>query len=367
MPDWRYRRFDAAAAALDERLRRLKALFVELLLRTDGDAEEALRWLEQIGRRHGLFDERLSIEDFERHLQGDKSVARDREGVLRLTPTGERLLRTSSLDAVFGSLRGDRTGGEHRVPAAGQGTERLPETHAWSFGDSLALLDGPGSLSAALRRSGLDEFALREEDLAVFETEHVTSCATVLLVDVSHSMVLYGEDRITPAKKVALGLTELITMRYPKDDLRVVLFGDTAWEVPLVELPYCGVGPFHTNTRDGLRLARRILRRKKQANRQILMLTDGKPSALTEADGSLYKNPFGLDERIVNKTLEEAALCRRQGIPITTFMLTEDPTLVEFVEQFTALNKGRAYFSRADRLQSFVLVDFLRNRRRNVR
>jgi uncharacterized protein with von Willebrand factor type A (vWA) domain len=180
-------------------------------------------------------------------------------------------------------------------------------------------------------------------------------------------MVLYGEDRITPAKKVALGLTELITTRYPKDDLHVVLFGDTAWEVPLAELPYCGVGPFHTNTRDGLRLARRILRRKRQANRQILMLTDGKPSALTDEDGRIYKNPFGLDERIVNKTLEEAVACRRQGIPITTFMLTEDPTLVEFVERFTALNKGRAYFSRADRLQSFVLVDFMRNRRRRVR
>ncbi|MHC5211275.1 MAG: vWA domain-containing protein [Planctomycetota bacterium] len=367
MPDWRYRRFDAAAAARDERLRRLKSLFVELLLRTDGDVGEALRWLAELGRRHGLFDERLSIEDFEKRLFGDKAVAKGPGGMLRLTPSGERMLRTASLDAVFGSLRGDRTGGEHRVPRAGQGTERLPETRAWSFGDALDLLDAPSSLSAALRRSGLDDLALREEDLHVFETEQVTSCATVLLVDVSHSMVLYGEDRITPAKKVALGLTELITTRYPKDDLHVVLFGDEAWEVPLSELPYCGVGPFHTNTRDGLRLARRILRRKKQANRQILMLTDGKPSALTDEDGQVYKNPFGLDERIVNKTLEEAVACRRQGIPITTFMLTEDPTLVEFVERFTALNKGRAYFSQADRLQSFVFVDFLRNRRRRVR
>jgi uncharacterized protein with von Willebrand factor type A (vWA) domain len=187
------------------------------------------------------------------------------------------------------------------------------------------------------------------------------------MVDVSHSMILYGEDRITPAKRVALALCELITTRYPRDSLHVVLFGDTAWEVSWDRLPYIGVGPFHTNTRAGLQLAQEILRRKKQSNRQIFMITDGKPSALTEPDGSIYKNPFGLDRRIVNKTLDEAANCRRLGIPVTTFMLTDDYPLVEFVERFTRANRGRAYYSQPDRLGDFVFVDYIRNRKRRVR
>ena len=189
----------------------------------------------------------------------------------------------------------------------------------------------------------------------------------MLLLDVSHSMILYGEDRITPAKRVALALCELITTRFPKDSLDVVLFGDTAWRVSMDQIPYLSAGPYHTNTRDGLRLARDILRKKRQANRQIVMLTDGKPSALTEPDGEVYKNPFGLDPRVVNKTLEEAEACRRLSIPITTFMLTSDPLLVEFVEDFTRVNRGRAYYSELDRLGSFVLVDFVRNRRSHVR
>lgn len=366
MPAWRYAKFDAAAAAREDRLRNLRRLFVELLLRTNGDVNEALSWLEQIAERHGLFDAALSLDDFKRWLQGGGSVAADPGGMLKLTPTGEKLLRATALDSVFSALKRGEAG-DHRVPAAGDGGERLPETRPWAFGDALERLDGTGTISAAIRRTGLDDFALIEEDLAVFETEQHAACATVLLLDVSHSMVLYGEDRITPAKKVALALSELITTRYPKDALHVVLFGDTAWEVPLRDLAYCGVGPFHTNTRAGLRLAREILRRRKQPNRQIFMLTDGKPSALTDDDGRIYKNSFGLDEQIVNKTLEEAVACRRQGIPITTFMLTQDPTLVEFVERFTVANKGRAYYSSADSVESFVFVDFLKNRKRRVR
>ena len=208
---------------------------------------------------------------------------------------------------------------------------------------------------------------LREEDLEVYETEHLSSCATVLCLDLSHSMILYGEDRITPAKRVALALTELVRTRYPKDYLAVVTFGDDAEEVPLDRLPYVSVGPYHTNTRGALRLARSLLARRKQKNRQILMVTDGKPSALTERDGEVYKNPFGLDRRVVSKTLEEADACRREGIPITTFMLTDDPTLVEFVERFTATNRGRAYYSGLGKLGDFLLVDYLRNRRRTVR
>ena len=180
-------------------------------------------------------------------------------------------------------------------------------------------------------------------------------------------MILYGEDRITPAKRVALALCELITTRYPKDSLNVLLFGDAAKEVSMAEIPYLSAGPYHTNTKAGLELAREILRKKKQLNRQIFMLTDGKPSALTERNGEIYKNPFGLDRRIVNKTLEEADNCRRLGIPITTFMLTTDPLLVDFVDRFTKANRGRAYYSDLESLGSFVLVDYMRNKRRRVR
>ena len=284
-------------------------------------------------------------------------------GGLELTKKGERGLRAGSFEELFQNLRRDAAG-DHRTPHAGAGLERLPETRPFEFGDPVSMIATTETLSNVVRRAGLDDLAVTEEDLAVYETEHDSSCATVLLIDVSHSMILYGEDRITPAKKVALALCELITTRYPKDALHVVLFGDEAWEVPLEELPYCGVGPFHTNTRDGLRLARELLKKKRQANRQIFMITDGKPSALTERNGDIYKNPFGLDPRVVNKTLEEADACRRVGIPITTFMLTEDPTLVGFVEELTQINRGRAYFASPDKVGDAVFVDFMRNRRR---
>jgi uncharacterized protein with von Willebrand factor type A (vWA) domain len=178
-------------------------------------------------------------------------------------------------------------------------------------------------------------------------------------------MILYGEDRITPAKRVALALTELITTRYPKDELHVVLFGDDALVVPLSKLPYVGVGPFHTNTKAGLQMAQKLLNRRKHANKQVFMITDGKPSAIWEY-GRLYKNPFGLDEKIVNKTLDEAVACRRKGIAITTFMVTDDPYLRSFVDRFTQLNHGRAYYSDLENLGAYVLVDFMRNRRRRL-
>lgn len=366
MTDYRYRRFDGEAASLRGLIEKLRRLFHELLLRTAGDADEALRYLKSIAERHGLFDERFSMNDFRDLLEKERSIAKDARGRMKLTPKGERVIRAESLDAIFSSLRSDAQG-EHRVPSAGEGRERLPETRPWAFGDPVSLVDGPGTISNAIRRAGIDELSVTEEDLEVFETEHLSSCATVMLVDVSHSMILYGEDRITPAKRVAMALAELITTRYPKDSLHVVLFGDEAREVSIDDLPYVSVGPFHTNTRGGLRLAQEILRTRKQVNRQIFMITDGKPSALTERDGRIYKNPFGLDERIVNKTLDEAAACRRLGIPVTTFMLTDDPVLVDFVDKFTQVNRGRAYYSEPNRLGDFVLVDFLRNRRRRMR
>ncbi|HEY7598298.1 MAG TPA: VWA domain-containing protein, partial [Candidatus Limnocylindrales bacterium] len=209
------------------------------------------------------------------------------------------------------------------------------------------------------------ELELTEEDLEVFETEHLTACATVVAIDISHSMVLYGEDRITPAKTVALALTELITTKYPKDHLGVILFGDRAEKIELGEIPRVQAGPFHTNTREALQLARGLLARQKQPNKQVFLITDGKPSAITEG-GRIYKNPFGLDLKIVNRTLEEADLCRRQRVVITTFMLATDPLLTDFVEKLTQVNRGRAYFASPYNLGEFILADYIRNRRRRV-
>lgn len=349
---------------LTDRLKLLKRLFAILLVQEDGDAERALELLEMIGERYGLFDEDLTFEDVKRQLVSEKIVAEGPKG-FALTPRGERFIRTESLDQIFSSLkRGDT--GQHETPHYGNLGERVAETRPYQFGDESTEIDFVGSYRNALARVAEEDLRLREQDLQVFEREQQVSVATALLLDVSHSMILYGEDRITPAKRVALALVELIRLRYPKDSLHVILFGDTAREISIRDLTYAGVGPYHTNTQAALRLARQILLRKKQTNRQIFMITDGKPSALFE-DGRLYLNPFGLDRKIVNKTLDEAAECRRHGVTITTFMVARDPLLVRFVESLTQVNHGRAFFSSLDRLEQTVFVDYMRNRQRKVR
>ena len=360
----RYLDWKAGSRRLFDRLKLLKRIFAYLLIREDGDVDRALEILRELAERHGLFDDDFTFEDLKRHLLSEKLVARTPQG-FSLTPRGERFIRTQSLNQIFSGLKMG-TGGEHRTPHSGPGTERMSETRTYLFGDEIGDIDFLRSYQNAYRRAGVEGTVLREGDLEVYERERHVSVATALLVDVSHSMVLYGEDRITPAKRVALALTELILSRYPKDAFHVILFGDIAREISVSDLTYAGVGPYHTNTHAGLRLARQILTRKKHSNKQIFMITDGKPTALFE-DDHLYLNPFGLDRKIVNKTLDEAAECRRYGIPITTFMLARDPTLVGFVEKMTAVNRGRAFFSSLERLEQTVFVDFLRNRRRKVR
>jgi uncharacterized protein with von Willebrand factor type A (vWA) domain len=363
-----YSEYDPSRESLADFLKRMKALYHELLLQADGDPERALAWLAMLAERHRLFPQGFTIEDLKRALLEERLIE-VRVGGLRVSPAGERALRQESLDRIFSGLSKDAAG-DHRVAAPGVGHERLPETRPWSFGDPTSLIDPTASVRNALRSGiGLDGsgLTLTEDDLEVFETEHLSSCATVLLIDISHSMILYGEDRITPAKRVALALTELIRTRYPKDALRIATFGDEAEEVSLDHISQIAVGPFHTNTRAALQLARDLLRREKRANKQIFMLTDGKPSALTERNGEIYKNPFGLDRRVVSKTLDEATVCRRHGIPITTFMLTDDPVLVGFVEDFTQANRGRAYFAGGGRLGATLFVDYMQNRRRSVR
>lgn len=363
---FRYSEYDPSALSLAQLLRQLKDLYHELLLQADGDPEQALRWMEMIAERYPLLPEGFTLADFRRHLERERLVERTAQGLV-MAPAGERALRQESLDRIFQGLSKDAAG-DHRVAAPGVGQERLSETRPWSFGDPTSMIDATASVGNALRR-GIDgpELRLREEDLEVYETEHLSSCATVLLIDISHSMILYGEDRITPAKRVALALTELIRTRYPKDSLRVVTFGDDAREVNLDDIPRISVGPYHTNTRAALRLAQDLLRRERRANRQIFMITDGKPSALTEPDGEIYKNPFGLDRRVVAKTLDEANQCRRLGIPITTFMLTQDPVLVNFVEEFSEAAKGRAYFAGGDRLGATMFVDYVRGKKLHPR
>jgi uncharacterized protein with von Willebrand factor type A (vWA) domain len=348
-------------------LEQLYQLYQHLLLAAGGDVERALRWLQEVARRYQLMPADLSLEDLRQQLLRRGEVQPTPTGSLKLSRAGEVALRRDSLELVFrGLTRGSSGVGEHRSGKPGEGTkERLSETRAYEFGDDPADLDWTGSVLGALQRSGSGNLELREEDLAVFETEATTSCATVIAIDISHSMTLYGEDRITPAKRVALALVELIRTRFRRDELAVVAFGDRAKEIPIPSIPYLQNGPYHTNTREALELAAGILARKKHPNRQILMITDGKPSALSER-GRLYKNPMGLDRRIVNKTLEMAAILRRKGVVVTTFMLTDDPYLVSFVEDFTRLNRGRAYYSRPDQLGSFLFVDYLRNRRRRV-
>jgi Ca-activated chloride channel family protein len=342
----------------------LRRLFNHLLLQAGGDVDEAMNWMRELQAR-GYIDPDVDLDEFFARLLEENVIGRDGQGNLTLGAGGERQIRRDALDEIFGGLQ-KSISGNHSVATAGQGTERLTETRPYQFGDDPMAIDSVRSLQNAMRHNDPSgALSIEEDDLEVFETEHHSSCATVVMIDISHSMILYGEDRITPAKKVALALTELILTKYPKDAIDVLLFGDEAVEVPISEIPYVKVGPYHTNTKAGLELAQRILRRRKHANKQIFMITDGKPSALTEG-GQLYTNSFGLDMRIVNRTLEEADHCRRANIPITTFMLATDPMLVNFVEQLSKINRGRAFYASPDRLGEYILADYIRNRRKFV-
>jgi len=344
-------------------MKQMMEIYRNLLLQSGGDADEALKWMEHFGEQYGFFNDTFGIADFKKMLERSGEAERTPQG-FKVTPKGEKRIRQDSLNEIFSSL--DAGGpGDHRTPVAGKGGERLSETRAYQFGDNLSDLDALGSIGNAVKRHGIDELQVTEDDLSVFETEHLSACATVLMVDISHSMILYGEDRITPAKKIALALAELIKTRYPKDTLDVVLFGDDAAQVPLKNLMKIQAGPFHTNTRAGLQLARRILESRKGVNKQIFMVTDGKPSAIREG-GRLYKNPFGLDPKIVNKTLEEAAFLRRKRITITTFMLATDGPLLDFVRKVAELNHGRIYETDPNNLGAYVFRDFVRNRRKRL-
>jgi Ca-activated chloride channel homolog len=359
---FRYSQWTPQSATDEQRLEQLVSLFSYLVVQTSGDVQEALEWLKQLAEEYGLFDENMSIDDIIDKLR-EMGIIEDRKDVPTLTTKGIQRIRQDALKEIFTSLKKAPTGA-HETPYTGSGVDRLSETRKFNFGDQPTNIDLTSTLSNAFRRDGIDEFTLKEEDLEVYETEHQTSCATVLMLDISHSMILYGEDRITPAKQVALALSELIMTRFPKDYLALVVFGDDAQLVSINELPFLTVGPYHTNTRAGLQLARDLLRRRGSVNKQIFMVTDGKPSAMFDPQGRLYKNSYGLDPKIVNKTLDEAVACRREKIPITTFMVARDSYLINFVEELTKANHGRAYYSSLNTLGEFVFVDYIRNRKR---
>ncbi len=346
----------------EQRLQNMMSLFSYLVVKTSGDVEEAIEWLRELARRHGIFDDALTLEDLINKLK-ELGLIEEIDGSLQLTTRGIQRLRKDALDEIFSSLKKGGLG-SHQNPATGSGVDRLSETKKWTFGQQATNIDLTATLTNTFKRDGIDSFQINEEDLEVYETEQSTSCATVLMVDISHSMILYGEDRITPAKQVAMALSELIMQKYPKDYLALVVFGDDARLMSIAELPFLSVGPYHTNTRAGLQLARQLLRRCGNVNKQIFMITDGKPSAMFDENGQLYKNSMGLDPRIINKTLDEAVTCRREKITISTFMVARDPYLIDFVDELTKANHGRAYYSSLDNLGEFIFVDYIRNRKK---
>jgi Ca-activated chloride channel family protein len=282
-----------------------------------------------------------------------------------LTRKGSDFLGYKSLRDLLGTL-GKSSLGAHDTRDLATGVEASGPSRPYQFGDTLNL-DVSGTLLSAIAREGLGvPLAVEYGDLLVRQAEYQSSCATVLMLDCSHSMILYGEDRFTPAKKVALALSHLIRAQYPGDSLHLVVFHDSAEEVPIGQLAGVRVGPYYTNTREGLRLAQRILARQRKDMKQIVMVTDGKPSALTEADGRIYRNPFGLDARVVALTLKEVANCRRQGVMVNTFMLARDYDLVSFVKKVTQICRGKAYFTSPGSLGQFVLLDYLNKKTRTV-
>lgn len=340
-------------------------LFMQLLTYTNGDVAEALDWMNQLDRQYELTNEEYGMGDFIEELKDKGYITGDNEqGEIKITPKTEQGIRKRSLEEIFGKLKKTKSG-DHQTYKPGLGDEVSPDSRPFQFGDMLEQIDFTESIRNAQINHGLDSFTMQEDDLTIRETDFKAQTSTVLMIDISHSMILYGEDRITPAKKVAMALSELITTKYPKDTLDIVVFGNDAWPVEIKDLPYLQVGPYHTNTVAGLELAMDILRRRKNPNKQIFMITDGKPTCL-KIGKRYYKNSFGLDRKVTSRCLNLAAQCKKLKIPITTFMIATDPYLQRFVQEFTETNNGKAYFASLDRLGAFIFRDFESGKRKTV-
>ncbi|MEN9702148.1 MAG: hypothetical protein RIR55_1490 [Bacteroidota bacterium] len=348
---------------------RLFEIFSELIVHTSGDVDEALEWLEVLDKEYGLTNENYTMEDFIEDLKKKgylrEEILPDGQGQLSVTAKTERILRKNAMEQIFGNIRKNGRG-QHKSKKSGQGDEATGEFRDFQFGDALEHISITESLKNAQINHGVGDFRLTEQDLVVQDTHHQAQMSTVLMIDISHSMILYGEDRITPAKKVAMALAELITTTYPKDTLDVIVFGNDAWPISIKDLPYLNVGPYHTNTVAGLELAMDILRRKRNTNKQIFMITDGKPSCLRLPDGQYYKNSNGLDQYIVDKCYNMAAQARKLHIPITTFMIAQDPYLQHFVDEFTKSNKGKAFYTGLKGLGEMIFHDYETNRKKRM-
>lgn len=357
---------------------KLFEIFKELITYTSGDFDEAIDWLRQLDKEYELTKQDYTIDDFIDDLKnkgyireeidptGDGEVEGDGKGRLTITAKTERAIRQQALDHIFGKIK--RSGaGNHKSKGIGLGDEHTGDFRAYQFGDALDKVSMTESLRNAQINNGIGDFNLTEDDLVVEETLHKSQMSTVLMIDISHSMILYGEDRITPAKKVAMALSELITTRYPKDSIEILVFGNDAWPIKIKDLPYLKVGPYHTNTVAGLQLAMDMLRRKRNTNKQIFMITDGKPSCLRLPDGQYYKNSNGLDPYITNKCYAMAQQARRLHIPITTFMIAEDPYLMQFVREFTQANRGKAFYTGLKGLGEMIFEDYENNRKKRIK
>ncbi|WP_395768055.1 VWA domain-containing protein [Aquirufa sp.] len=349
---------------------KLFGIFKELITHTSGDFDEAIEWLRELDKEYELTDENYTIEDFIEDLKAKgyirEEVDENGGSGMGITAKTERAIRQTALENIFGNL--NKSGaGNHKTKASGQGDELTGEFRSYHFGDSLEKISLTESLKNAQINHGIGEFELTEEDLVVEDTQYKSQMSTVLMIDISHSMILYGEDRITPAKKVAMALAELITTRYPKDTIDILVFGNDAWSISIKDIPYLKVGPYHTNTVAGLQLAMDILRRKRNTNKQIFMITDGKPSCVKEKDGTYYMNSNGLDPYVTEKCYTQAAQARKLHIPITTFMIARDSYLQQFVDKFTEANQGKAFYTGLRGLGEMIFQDYETNRKKRLK
>ncbi len=340
----------------------LLKLFNELIVYSAGDVTEALSWLTQLDKEYNITNEDYGMADFIQDLIDKGYINQPDQRNPKFVPTAkmEIALRQKALEDIFGQLKKAKRG-NHNTRQGGKGDEFTSDMRPYEFGDKLENLAISESLRNAQINHGIDDFKLTHDDLEVHETYNQSQMSTVLMIDISHSMILYGEDRITPAKKVAMALAELITTRYPKDTLDILVFGNDAWKIEIKDLPYLQVGPYHTNTVAGLELAMDMLRKRKNPNKQIFMITDGKPTCIKKGK-KYYKNSFGLDRKIVSRTLNLATKCRKLQIPITTFMIAQDPYLVRFVDSFTKANNGKAFYSSLQGLGEFIFMDYKNNK-----
>ncbi len=345
-------------------------IWKEVIVHVSGDVDESFEWMETIDAEYKLTTPDYTLDDFRNELIEKGYIKQEKDpkenGGLSITAKTERSIRQSALEQIFGNLKKSGSG-NHKTKHLGTGDEHTGDLRAYHFGDSLDSISMTESIRNAQLNNGVGDFMLTENDLVVEETNFKASMSTVLMIDISHSMILYGEDRITPAKKVAMALAQLITTRYPKDTIDVIVFGNDAWPIKIKELPYLQVGPYHTNTVAGLNLAMDILRRKRNTNKQIFMITDGKPSCIREKDGSYYKNSFGLDSYVTEKCYTMAAQARKLRIPITTFMIARDEYLMEFVENFTEANQGKAFYTGLQGLGEMIFEDYETNRKKRIR